>query len=107
MTSFDDRKKGQEEKFRHDQELGFKVTARRNKLFGLWAAGKMGISGGEAEAYAKEVVAADFEKPGDDDVIGKVRNDLAAKGIRLSDAQLKDELQRLAGEAKKQILGGA
>ena len=107
MTSFDDRKKGQEEKFRHDQELGFKVTARRNKLFGLWAAGKMGISGGEAEAYAKEVVAADFERPGDDDVIGKVRNDLAAKGIRLSDAQLKDELQRLAGEAKKQILGGA
>ena len=59
MTSFDDRKKGQEEKFRHDQELVFKVHARRNRLFGVWAAGKMGISGAEMDAYAKDVVAAD------------------------------------------------
>jgi hypothetical protein len=107
MTSFDDRKKGQEEKFRHDQELVFKVHARRNRLFGVWAAGKMGISGAEMDAYAKDVVAADFQRPGDGDVIEKVQNDLAAKGVRLSDEQLKDELRRLEAEAKKQILSGS
>ena len=71
MTTFDDREKAFEKKFEHDQDLQFKATARKNKLLGLWAAGLMGKSGADAEAYAKEVVVADFEKPGDSDVIAQ------------------------------------
>ena len=77
MTSFDEREKAFEKKFEKDQELQFKVTARKNKLLGLWAAGLMGKNGADAEAYAKEVVLADFEKPGDSDVIAKLVKDLA------------------------------
>jgi hypothetical protein len=106
MATFDDRKKGFEEKFRHDQELQFKVTARRNRLLGLWAAEKMGLSGDAADSYAKEVVAADFQKPGDDDVVQKVLTDLQAKNIAVSDAQIRDELRRLLDVAKKQLAGG-
>ena len=80
MTTFDDREKAFEKKFEHDQELQFKATARKNKLLGLWAAGLMGKTGADAEAYAKEVVMADFEKPGDSDVIDKLVKDLAAAG---------------------------
>ncbi len=69
MTAFDDRKTAAEAKFKHDQELQFKVIARRNKLLGLWAAEQMGMSGQDAEAYAKQVVIADFEEPGDADVL--------------------------------------
>jgi hypothetical protein len=105
MAVFQDRKKGQEEKFRHDQELTFKINARRNKLLGLWAAEKLGISGDAAEAYAKEVVAADFAKPGDDDVVAKVLGDLEGKGVAVPEAQVRDEMKRLAEAAKKQILG--
>lgn len=106
MATFDDRKKGFEEKFRHDQELQFKVTARRNKLLGLWAAEKLGLAGDAAEAYAKEVVAADFQKPGDSDVIEKVMGDLQAKNVAVTEAQVRDELQRLFETAKKQIMTG-
>lgn len=106
MATFDDRKKGFEEKFRHDQELQFKVTARRNKLLGLWAAEKLGLAGDAAEAYAKEVVAADFQKPGDSDVIEKVMTDLQAKNVAVTEAQVRDELQRLLETAKKQIMTG-
>jgi hypothetical protein len=106
MATFDDRKKGFEEKFRHDQELQFKVNARRNKLLGLWAAQKMGLAGDAAESYAKEVVAADFQKPGEDDVIQKVLGDLNAKNVALTEAQLRDEYRRLLDTAKKQISGG-
>lgn len=106
MATFEDRKKGFEEKFRHDQELQFKVTARRNKLLGLWAAEKLGLAGDAAEAYAKEVVAADFEKPGDDDVIEKVMGDFQAKNVAVTEAQVRDELQRLFETAKKQIMTG-
>jgi hypothetical protein len=106
MATFEDRKKGFEEKFRHDQELQFKVNARRNKLLGLWAAQKLGLAGDAAEAYAKEVVAADFHKPGDDDVIEKVLGDLAAKQIAVTEAQLRDEYRRLLETAKKQISEG-
>ena len=102
MKSFEDREKGFEAEFKRNQELQFRVTARRNRLFGLWAAGKLGLpAGDEAEAYARTVVEADFEKPGDGDVIEKVRNDLAAKGIEMSEAQLRAELTRAADEAKR------
>ena len=80
MTTFNEREKGFEQKYKHDQDLQFKVNARRNKLLGLWAAEQMGLSGADAEAYAKQVVQADFEKPGDSDVVAKVVNDLSAKG---------------------------
>ena len=82
MNTFDDRKKAAEAKFKHDQEFQFKVIARRNKLLGLWAAEKMGIAGDDAEAYAKQVVMADFEEPGDDDVVRKVRGDLTGRASR-------------------------
>ena len=81
MTAFDDRKTAAEAKFTHDQEFQFKTIARRNKLLGLWAAEQMGISGADAEAYAKQVVIADFEEPGDADVLRKVLGDLTGKGI--------------------------
>ena len=83
MTTFNDREKAFEKKFEHDQDIQFKVTARKNKMLGLWAAGLMGKSGADAEAYAKEVVLADFEKPGDSDVVAKLVKDLAAAGKRL------------------------
>jgi hypothetical protein len=105
MASFDDRKKGMEEKFRHDQELTFKINNRRNKLLGLWAAGKMGLSGEAADAYAKEVVASDFEKAGEEDVVEKVAGDLKGKGLAVSPEQVRDEMKRLLPEARKQIAG--
>ena len=81
MTTFDDRERGEETKFKHDLELGFKIRNRRNKLFGLWVAQTyLGLSGDEACRYAKDVVMADFELPGDDDMIGKVKADLAKAG---------------------------
>ncbi len=81
MTTFDKREDGFEKKFAHDEELQFKAMARRNKLLGLWAAGILGKSGPDADAYAKEVVMADFEEAGDDDVLHKVAKDLADKGV--------------------------
>ena len=104
MNSLGDRQKGFEAQFQRDQELSFRVTARRNKLFGLWAAEKLGLDGGEpTDAYARAVVDADFERPGDGDVIEKVQGDLAAKGIELSEAQLRVELTRAAEEARRQL----
>jgi hypothetical protein len=105
MTTFDDRKKGFEDKFKHDQETAFKITARRNKLLGLWAAERLGLAGDAAEAYARDVVAADFEKPGDDDVVEKVSKDLAAKNAGVTEVQVRDQMHRLAAEARKQITG--
>jgi len=84
MSTFDEREKGFEAKYKHDQEIQFKVTARRNRLLGLWAAEQLGLSGAEADAYAKSVVVADFEKPGDEDVVGKVMADLSAKGVQIT-----------------------
>jgi hypothetical protein len=104
MKSFSDREKGFEAEFKHNQELMFRVTARRNRLFGLWAAERMGVAEAQAtEGYAKTVVAADLEAPGDGDVIEKVRADLAEKGIVLTEAELRAELTRLAAEARRQI----
>lgn len=104
MSKFDEREKEFEARFKHDQELAFKVTARRNRLFGLWAAEQLGLAGEAADAYAKEVVAADFTRPGDSDVIEKVSNDLAAKGIAMPPSQIADALRRYAVAARKQLI---
>jgi hypothetical protein len=104
MTTFNEREKGFEQKYKHDQELQFKVNARRNKLLGLWAAQQLGLSGDAAEAYAKEVVQADFEKPGDADVVAKVVKDLNAKGRPLTELQVRKELDRLLVVAKEQVM---
>ncbi|HEX9809819.1 MAG TPA: DUF1476 domain-containing protein [Alphaproteobacteria bacterium] len=105
MSSFDDREKGFEAKYRMDQETRFKVIARRNRLLGEWAAGRMGITGDDAAAYAKEVVVADFDRPGDDDVIEKVVRDLGAKGIAADAAEIRAKLEELAQTARDQIAG--
>lgn len=104
MSTFNDRQAGFENKFKHDQELQFKATARRNKLTGLWAAGKFGLSGDAAEAYAKEVVAADFDKPGDDDVIEKIVKDAAKHGVKLAAGDVQAQLEHFMPIAKQQIM---
>lgn len=104
MSTFDERQKGFEKKYEKDQELQFKATARRNRLLGLWAAELMGIKGDAAEAYAKEVVKADFEKPGEEDVFEKVTKDLKSKGVAQSDHQVRRKMDELLGVAKQQIM---
>ena len=104
MTTFNDREKSFEKKFEKDQELQFKVNARRNKLLGLWAAGLMGKGGADAEAYAKEVVLADFEKPGDSDVVAKLMKDLAAAGKPTEEHTIRKQAERLIDDAKAQVM---
>jgi hypothetical protein len=106
MSTFDKREEGFEKKFAHDEELRFKATARRNKLLGLWAAEKLGLSGAEAEAYAKQVVLADFEEAGDDDVFRKVRQDFDAKNVAQSDHQIRRTMDELMAQAIEQIKAG-
>lgn len=101
--SFEKRGKGFEAKWAHDEELRFKVYARRNKLLGLWAAAEMGVSGVGADAYAKEVVAADFERPGEEDVFEKVRRDFDARGTAVSDHMIRRQMEELLDSAKQQI----
>jgi hypothetical protein len=103
MTTFDDREKQEETRFKHDQELRFKARNRGNKLFGLWVAQQLGLTGDAAEAYAKDVVMADFESPGDDDILTKVKTDLAAKSIEISDHVLDKHLTASRDEALAQI----
>lgn len=103
MSGFDKRREGYESKFAHDQDLRFRATARRNKLLGLWAAEKLGITGAAAEDYAKEVVKADFEEAGDDDVFRKVRKDFDAKSIAVSDHQIRREMEELMATAVEQV----
>ncbi len=103
MSGFKDREKGFEAKFAHDEELRFKVVARRNKLLGLWAAELMGLAGDEAEAYAKQVVRADFEEPGDEDVYRKVFGDLEAKNLDVSEHRVRREMEELMGTAHDQV----
>jgi len=107
MTSFDKREEGFEKKFAHDEELRFKAEARRNKLVGLWAAGKLGLSGADADAYAKEVVAADFEEAGHDDVVRKLRKDFDAKKIAVSDAEIQSTMTELLAKAVAEIKAGS
>jgi hypothetical protein len=106
MSEFDDRKRAQEKKFELDQELEFKAMNRRNKLLGLWAAGLLGKSGDDAEAYAKEVVMVDFEEAGDDDVFGKVRHDFDAAGVAQSDHQIRQHMADLLETARNQVRNG-
>lgn len=103
MSEFDKRKKGFEGKFAHDEELRFKANARRNKLLGLWAAEKMGVTGADAEAYAREVVLADFEEAGDQDVFRKIRRDFDEKGVDQSDHQIRRTMDELMAVAVDQI----
>jgi hypothetical protein len=104
MSGFDDRRKGQEGKFAHDAELRFKAEARRNKLLGLWAAEQMGLSDEHAKEYAAEVVAADFEEAGDEDVFRKISADLKAKGASVSDEMIRKKMVELVQTARDQIL---
>ena len=103
MTQFDNREKAFESKYAHDQELQFKVMARRNKLLGLWAAGEMGLTGDAAAQYAIEVVKSDFQEAGDEDVYRKVRADLDAKQVDVSEHRLRKEMDDLMAVAKHQI----
>lgn len=104
MSTFNEREKGFEAKYKHDKDIQFKATARRNKLLGLWAAELMGIEGDAAAAYGREVVQSDFEEPGDDDVLRKVHGDLQAKGIDKSQQQVRKHMDELMGDARDQIM---
>jgi len=103
MTTFDKREEGFEKKFALDEEQKFKAMARRNRLLGLWAAEKLGLSGEEANAYAKDVVAADFEEAGDNDVLKKVQKDLEAKGIAASEQDVRRAMTDLMEKAIAEI----
>jgi hypothetical protein len=104
MTQFDDRERAFETKFAHDEEMKFRMLARRNRLLGEWAAGKMGLSDEETASYAKDVVRADFEEAGDEDVIRKVLGDLTEAGIDVSDAEIRQAIDHKTVEAKRQII---
>ena len=104
MTTFDDREKAFENLYARDQEMQFKVTARRNRLLGQWAAQKMGLTQEEADAYAKEVVRADFEEAGDEDVIRKVLGDLTSAGVDCDDATISQTLEHKTVEARRQLM---
>jgi len=106
MTNMNDRRDAFENKFAHDEELKFKATARRNKLLGLWAAEKLGKTGEAADAYAREVIAADFEEAGDNDVFRKVRRDFDAAGVDQSDHQIRRTMDELLVVAADQISQG-
>jgi hypothetical protein len=106
MTTFDKREEGFEKKFALDEEQKFKAHARRNRLLGLWAAEKLGISGDAATAYAREVVAAAFEGGGDADVLRKVMGDLSAKGIDIAEAEVRAEMTELLVQAILQVKAG-
>ena len=104
MTTFDKREKVFEDKYKHDQDLQFKVEVRRNKLLGLWVAELLGLSGADAEAYAKEVVRADFEEPGVADVIRKIQGDTAPKNLDLSEHRILKKMDEMTVIAKEQIM---
>ena len=103
MTTFDKREEGFEKQFAHDEDLRFKATARRNKMLGKWAAERLGLGGAEAEAYAKEVVVADFEEAGDHDVFRKIRADFDAKGVALSDEDIRQQMHALLAQAVAEV----
>src|ERR1700748_1417710 len=106
MTTFDKREEGFEKKFAMDEEQKFKAMARRNRLLGLWAAEQLGMSGDAATAYARDVVAANFEQTGENDVVHKVMRDLAGKGITITEAQLRAKMDELLLQAVAQVKAG-
>ena len=103
MPMFDEREKGYEKKFEHDQELAFKAKARRNMLLGLWAARLLGLAGDDAQAYAMSIVEIDLQPHGDDIVVEKLTKDFATKSVRIDAHRIRAELIRLAQEARKQL----
>ncbi|MCA6110335.1 DUF1476 domain-containing protein [Bradyrhizobium cenepequi] len=106
MTTFDKREEGFEKKFALDEEQKFKAEVRRNKLLGIWTAEKLGLTGDAANTYAKEVVAADFEEAGDQDVLQKVLKDLTAKGEAITEAQIRAKMDELLVQAVAQVKAG-
>jgi hypothetical protein len=104
MTTFNDRERAFESKFAHDEEMRFRITARRNRLLGAWAARQMGLSDVESESYAREVVHSDFEEAGDHDVVRKVLGDLTAAGIECDEAGVQEALRNKEIEARRQII---
>ena len=104
MTTFDDREKALENKFGHDMDLQFKARARKNKMLGLWAAGLLGKTGADAEHYARDVVMADFEKPGEHDVIHTLMHDLAAAGKPHEEHTIRKQGERFLVEATRQVM---
>ena len=106
MTNFSDKERAEEAKFARDEEMQFRVAARRNRLLGGWAAEKMGLTAAEADAYGKEVIQADFEEAGDEDVIRKVLGDLTAAGVEVDEAEIRSALEAKAIEARRSLMGG-
>lgn len=104
MTDFNDREKAFETKYARDEEMQFKITARRNRLVGEWAAEKMGLTPEETDSYAKEVVAADFEEAGDEDVIRKLMGDLTSAGVDADDTSIREALAEKMAEARRQFI---
>jgi len=107
MTDFQDRQRGEERKFAMDEDTAFRIQARRNRLLGQWAAGKMGLTPEETDAYAKEVVQADFEEAGDEDVVRKVLGDLTSAGCDVDEAAVRTALDEKAVQARRQLMGEA
>lgn len=104
MTTFDDRERAFETKYARDEEIAFRVTARRNKLLGQWAAGLMGLTPEETEAYSRAVIQAEFEEAGDEDVVRKLLGDLTAAGVDVDDATVRRAIEEQAVEARRQLL---
>lgn len=104
MSQFDDRERAYEAKFAHDEEMNFRMIARRNRLLGEWAARKMGLSDEETASYAKDVVRADFEEAGDDDVVRKLVGDLTGAGVEIDEAQIREAIGHKTVEARRQII---
>ena len=107
MTDFNDRERAEEAKFAMDSDMQFRIQARRNRLLGEWAAGKMALSAAETEAYAKAVVQADFEEAGDEDVIRKLLGDLVSAGVDISEADIRTTLEAKQVEARRMLMGEA
>ncbi|MEM7746292.1 MAG: DUF1476 domain-containing protein [Pseudomonadota bacterium] len=103
-STLEERERGFERKFAHDAEMAFKAEARRNRLLGEWAAEKMGITGEDIQAYAKEVIASDFEEPGDEDVYRKVSGDFETRGVTVAEAEIRDKMATLLAVAKAQLM---
>jgi hypothetical protein len=106
MTGFEDRQRQEETRFKHEQELAFKARNRGNRMFGLWVAEQLGLSGEAADSYAKDVVVADFDQPGDEDIFTKVRADLEGKSVQISDHLLQKHLRECREIAAQQIKTG-
>ena len=104
MTTFDDREKAYESMYARDQQLQFKVIARRNRLLGMWAAKKMGLTEAEADAYARDVIRADFEEAGDEDVVRKLMGDLTSAGVEMSDGEIRQQLEHKTVEARRHFM---